>query len=121
MATDILGYDFDEEQKARLVPEPAPVAPAQPAQADEFEDEEAAKYAADLLKFQRKALKSIGKSVSFESDSLPPNVITAIQSELPACDSPDGVRAVFAKYARAENKADELALQMKRALDYLGA
>lgn len=119
MATDILGYDFDEEQKARLVPEPAPVAQAQPAQADEFEDEEAAKYAADLLKFQRKALKSIGKSVSFESDSLPPNVITAIQSELPACDSPDGVRAVFAKYAHPKNDESDLAMQMKRALDFL--
>lgn len=51
----------------------------------------------DLLKYERKALKKIGKSVDFASETLPSDVLDAIRAELPKCLNESAVKAVFSK------------------------
>ena len=113
------------EKESEPEPEPVPVAQAVEDEAPEMEDEEAAKYAAELLKFQRKALKNIGKAVKFESDIIPAVVLLDIQTALPFCVDADEVKGLFGRHATGKasqtSQNDELALQIKRALDYLEA
>lgn len=129
MATEILGYDFDEAQMARLK-EVKPVETDIPAlspvdEAPEMADAELMK--SELLKFQRKAMKRIGESVPFVSDILPADWITIIQRELPDCKDAEDVRVLFGMFAddkaipQPDSEANALAEQIKRAMDYLEA
>jgi hypothetical protein len=68
-------------------PETQPVEdPQQQAQADE------------MAKFRRKAMKNVGKAVTFESTILPADTIADICAKLPDCKTADEVKAIFDGY-----------------------
>jgi len=118
-------------------PEPELVAPVAPAAvqntpddtAPEMQDEQAAARSAELLKFQRKALKNIGKAFKFESNIIPLDELSAIHDALKECATPEEVKGVFANHASVSadevqayyKAAGEMAEQIKRAMDYLEA
>ena len=127
LAMEILGYELTEEQEAELEEseaEPAP-APVIAPQAEQLPDEEPMQE--ELAKWQRKALKAYkaGKSpaVKFESDIIPDEMHAEIEAALATAQDEDAIKAAF----RVSNdtpdmiEANTLALQMKRALDYLEA
>jgi HK97 family phage portal protein len=49
----------------------------------------------DLARYQRKALRSVGKPVTFDSDNIPEYVREQIEKQLPACKSDEDVKSVF--------------------------
>lgn len=49
----------------------------------------------ELARYERKAVKSVGKAVDFVSDILPDSVIGGIQKGLPNCTSVTAVKALF--------------------------
>jgi hypothetical protein len=55
-----------------------------------------AQKTADLKRYERKALKSIGKAVSFESDVIPSETMAYIDHGLPGCKTAEDVKALFA-------------------------
>lgn len=86
-------------------PPVAPVVPANapPTQADNGAQnmDDAMKAALDeLAKYERKALKRVGRAVDFTSHLLPKDVANAIQTRLPDCASADAVRALFLQARR---------------------
>ncbi len=110
LAMDLLGYELDEEQRARL--EQAEAEKEQRAQAlserlaeqppapgpEEPEQEDQVK--ADLDKWRRKALKAVEKgrsaNVPFESEHISPEDYARISAALAEAKSADDVRAAFA-------------------------
>lgn len=88
LAMGVLGYDLTEEQEAMLNPvETKPIETTDTA--NEAMNE-------DLVKFQRKALKHIGKDVAFESKEIPVGTLRSIRLALVNCKTEDDVRAAFA-------------------------
>jgi hypothetical protein len=55
------------------------------------------RYEADMERFRRKALKHIGVGVLFESSSIPPRKVLAIQSKLQKCTTSIEIKQVFAE------------------------
>ena len=93
----------------------SPVVPATTTPTTQPVDE---KLNAELLKYQRKALKSVGKSVHFDSDIIPVDVLLCIETKLTSCKSVEGVKAVFANLP--DTKPDPmltLASAINRAVD----
>jgi phage portal protein BeeE len=59
----------------------------------------------ELQKWQRKAIKKIGKAVEFESDVIPASLSAVILPQLRACKSDPDVRALFGKYIETSTAA----------------
>lgn len=108
-AMEILGYDLTDEQIEAIEeangpkePEPEPVAPEQPADAQPLSTEEQpdTPMREDMRKWQRKSLKALasGKSASvdFMSDYIPAGVQEHIKRGLEQAQDADAVRGVFA-------------------------
>lgn len=76
----------------------------------------AEKMTTDLEKWQRKALKSIGKAVSFESDAIPEPIAAKITAALPGCKDAAQVKGVFyeATPSRAEIAQPSQLVEMMR-------
>ena len=53
------------------------------------------KYVEAMAKFQRKALRHIGVSVSFEDPAIPPEKLLRIQFNLEKCTTPTEVKELF--------------------------
>lgn len=49
----------------------------------------------ELRKFERKALKKVGKSVEFQSDAIPADIMDYLTDRLPKCSSETAVKALF--------------------------
>lgn len=100
-----------QQQAAAPAPATAPEAQAAPAAtietepeeevADESPDDEAMRE--EIKKWQRKALKAIGRDVPFDTDLIPAAAQAYIHAGLPACKSDAEVRGVF--YEAAALKA----------------
>ena len=81
----------------------------------------------ELAKWQRKALKAYkaGKSpaVKFESDIIPDEMHAEIDAALATAQDEEEIKAAFRVSHDTPDmiEANSLALQMKRALDYLEA
>ena len=127
LAMEILGYELTEEQEAELEEaeaEPAP-APVIVPQAEQTPDEDPMQE--EIAKWQRKALKAYkaGKSpaVKFESDIIPDEMHAEIDAALATAQDEDAIKAAFHIMHDTPDmiEANSLALQMKRALDYLEA
>ncbi len=58
-------------------------------------EEEAKKRQDEMARFQRKALKRIGKAVEFSSEYLESGMIQEIQTKLKICETAAEVRSVF--------------------------
>jgi len=58
-------------------------------------EEEAKKRQEEMARFQRKALKRIGKAVEFSSEYIEPGIIQEIQTKLKICETAAEVRSVF--------------------------
>ena len=90
--------------QAEPQPEPLDISQSDNMPADEMtpEDNTPAGKAAldDLLKFERKARKKIGKAVAFTSDILPVELVSSIMVQLETCTDESAVKAVF-EQARA--------------------
>ena len=78
----------------------------------------------ELAKWQRKALKAYkaGKSpaVKFESDIIPDEMHAEIDAALATAQDEEEIKAAF-RVSQPAKEADELATQLKRAMDYLEA
>jgi hypothetical protein len=73
----------------------------------------------DLEKWQRKALKNIGKPFEFTSDSIGIIMHDTIQECLTVCKDADEIKALFAKYIKPAPVIDHTARAIDRALDWL--
>jgi HK97 family phage portal protein len=82
--------------------------PKEPMMDDEQPDAQKAAYLAELNRWQRKALKHIGKATPWDCDAIPPSAAKAITDGLPGCKSEDDVRALFARYEKPEQPANDL-------------
>lgn len=76
------------------LPEQKPADVSTPEQTQSDTEENVIK--ADLKRWQRKALKHIGKDVAFESSTIPAELSATIHTALPTCTSEAEVRAMFA-------------------------
>jgi phage portal protein BeeE len=107
-----LGDERDDLMIAQIKPEnsaPAQPAPLQPAEnpaevpqaptgeADEMTEKppENSAVLADLARYERKAMKRIGRPVNFESDHIPADTLRTLAARLTACDSAEAVKMVF--------------------------
>jgi hypothetical protein len=132
LAMDILGYELDEEQLAMLNEEAQRKEQAaeearqrlanaqQPPQAQEDDNE----MDQEMRRWLRKALKRVkdGKPAAceFTSDIISDELAAGIKAELETCDTPESVKAVFAKYEGEKvSGLDSLAAELKRANDLL--
>ena len=127
--SDVMGLSIDDDSMAKIQavidkkneqPRPAPIQPIQQTpptetpnnpQAQNVEGSAemvAEKIAAELAKWQRKALKSVGKSVSFDSDVIPASVSARISAELPRCKTEAQVKGVFAEAVTEKPEADRI-------------
>jgi len=105
-AIEISGLTVTEEQLAALTkpaPKPEPVLPDPVPDAPADDQLKMA-----MQKFQRKALRHVGKAVEFVDAAIPSDTIAAIREKLPNCKSTDEVRAVFAGEMRAEQSDDDV-------------
>jgi phage portal protein BeeE len=84
----------DEMKPDEMMKEPMPGEPK--------EDDSMKAALDDLARFQRKAVKRVGKPVEFESDYIPGAVLSSIHTRLTTCTSETAVKAVF------DNARDEL-------------
>lgn len=73
---------------------PDEVMPKQPETQPNMDEAQKATRA-DLERYQRKALRSVGKAVKFDSENIPAHVLRQIEGLLPACKSEDEVKSVF--------------------------
>jgi hypothetical protein len=73
-------------------------------------DMEAQKMVAELKRYQRKALKAVGKSVRFESDIIPVKTLKELEDGLAGCKTADEVRALFATVEALPQDTDIRAL-----------
>lgn len=81
-------------------------------------DMEGQKMVAELHRYQRKAIKSVGKSVHFDSDIIPPDVLLSIENKLSGCKTVDEVKSVFANLPDKQPEGLlELAAAINRAVD----
>ena len=60
---------------------------------------------ADLERYQRKALRSVGKAVKFDSENIPVHVLRQIESLLPSCKSEEEVKSVFRSHANIKTQS----------------
>lgn len=61
----------------------------------------------ELDRFQRKALKSLGKDVPFESEFIPVKIMKSLHSQLPGCFTDKDVKQIFAKAKKDAGKMPE--------------
>lgn len=116
VAIEISGLVVTDEQMAELIKEDEKEEePPQEDSADETTDDTMAE---DLKKWQRKALKKIGKAVPFESAIIPPETNATIYTSLPNCQNETDVRMLFGKYIQAPApKYDSEILALASALN----
>lgn len=95
--------DIQEPPLPRVMPGQQPVnKPKQEAAAarneppkDDPKDEAKKAMLDELGRYERKAVKNVGKAVDFVSDILPDSTIAMLQKHLPNCQSVTAVKAVF--------------------------
>lgn len=103
-----LGDERDELLIAQVTAkaEPQPIEPEQKPETvqggevmEETDEAEADNNAlkTELQKWQRKAVKKVGRDVPFDSDLIPANIRHTIESALPACKTESDIRNLFAK------------------------
>ena len=88
---------------------PDKVMPEQPETEPDENDAETAQKT-ELDRYRRKALKKIGQSVKFESDTIPVSTLNKIEVMLPACKNEADVRAVFDAFAKSKPLSDAMIL-----------
>jgi len=122
LAADIIGYEIDEETRAKVEamiaerkakpepePQPAPVAvqPEEPEEPDDDEPEEMptrSAWADDVARWRRKALK-VGGACEFASDTIPDGMHNTIVYRLKSAKTPDEIKAAFD--VKEERQADD--------------
>lgn len=83
---------------------PDEVMPEQPETEPNMDDAQKAARE-DLARYQRKALRSVGKAVKFDSENIPAHVLKQIEGLLPACKSEDEVKSVFRNHASIKTQS----------------
>lgn len=71
----------------------------------------------ELSKFERKAMKKVGKEVSFHSDILDAELTGMIHRKLAACNTEADVQQVFASAKKSLSPADDEAWAVVRAIE----
>jgi hypothetical protein len=115
----VTGVSIAEEQQAQIdaiiarnnAPEPTPTQSPAP-----VEQPVKAAWSDDLERWKRKALKSVGKPVTFESDVIPTDLHDIIASGLSECKTAEDVRGLF-----SQTQQPDLAAELRRANDLLEA
>lgn len=80
-------------EELQVVPENVQEKPPEPEEVAEEEENDELKET--LAKFRRKAMKKIGKDVTFVDDLIPPATLEILHNGLPACKSEEDIRALF--------------------------
>lgn len=112
--------DIQREQMAMQQKQPEkPVdEPMMDKEKQDAEEPMKAAYIAELNRWQRKAMKHIGKATVWDTEVIPPSVAKDISDKLPACKSEDDIRALFARYEQPQkdNVIDGLKLLLETAI-----
>jgi len=119
IASDKVGLDLNKEEAERIkaiaekkesTPEPSPnPIPPQLQNNNDMQDEqidEQDQVAEDMKKWERKAIKALGRgkssAVSFESDNIDQSLSAQITEQLATCQTSEDIKAVFANIKQPE-------------------
>lgn len=126
LSMDILGYDLTDDQRKLME---AMIADKKKAReqmdeqlkpkeetAEEDEPDEDEPMREDMQKWMRKALKHIGKDVTFVSDTIPAEISASIHKALPGCKTEDEVRALFAGDVPVKAEPDQAIMALSDSI-----